>query len=276
LRKTPPTTYDHIDNALYDTQSEQWWQPDSAFHQLNVSFNPVRVGYAKKKLFDDLHLDTHGKKALEVGCGGGCLCEEIARMGFDATGIDPSERSLEVANRHARASGLSIRYERATGESLPYPDASYDAVFCCDVLEHVRDLPQVISEISRVLTPGGVFYYDTLNRTWASKLVAIKIGQEWQRWAFMPPNLHVWEMFIKPREMKSLLRRHHLEWKEHRGMKPGVTLPRLVSYLRHRAKGELSYAELGEKVHLVESRITAVMYMGYAIRQSGNLSPIEA
>jgi 2-polyprenyl-6-hydroxyphenyl methylase/3-demethylubiquinone-9 3-methyltransferase len=275
LRKIPPATYDRIDNGLYDAKSEEWWQPGSGLHQLSVSFNPARVGYVKKKLFDDLNLDAHGKKALEVGCGGGGLCEEIARMGFDATGIDPSERSLEVAIRHARASGLPIRYERATGESLPYPDASYDAVFCCDVLEHVRDLPQVISEISRVLRPGGVFCYDTLNRTWASKLVAIKIAQEWQRWAFMPPNLHVWDMFIKPREMKSLLQRHRLEWKEHRGMKPSVALPGLIGYLRCRAKGEWTYAELGEKVHLVESRITTVMYMGYAIKQLNNFSPMK-
>src|SRR5215831_9947274 len=85
--------------------------------------------------------------------------------------------------------------------------------FCCDVLEHVRDLPKVISEISRVLKPGGVFCFDTLNRTFLSKLVAIKIWQEWKRWAFMPPNLHVWEMFIKPDELKALLLQNQFEVK---------------------------------------------------------------
>ena len=226
------------------------------------------MGYARRKLFDELHLDPGGRKALEVGCGGGFLCEEIARMGFDVTGVDPSEPLLHVALRHARASGLDVRYERAAGESLPYPDKSYDVVFCCDVLEHVRDLPQVIAEVSRVLKPGGMFVYDTLNRTWLSKLVAIKIVQEWKRWAFMPPRLHVWDMFITPREMKSLLGHNHLEWKEHRGMKPGIALVRALAALRQRAKGECTYAALGEKVKLVESRITAVMYLGCAVKRA--------
>ncbi|MFA6111537.1 MAG: bifunctional 2-polyprenyl-6-hydroxyphenol methylase/3-demethylubiquinol 3-O-methyltransferase UbiG [Candidatus Latescibacterota bacterium] len=272
----PRATYNRIDNGLYDAQSDLWWQPDSAFHQLKAFLNPARVGYAQRKLFDNLHLDPRGKRALEVGCGGGLLCEEIARMGFETTGIDPSARSLEVAARHAQANGLAIRYAGATGESLPSPAATYDAVFCCDVLEHVRDLPQVIAEIARVMKPGGVFYYDTFNRTWVSKLVAIKLAQEWQRWAFLPPNLHVWDMFIRPWEMKSLLRQNGLEWKEHRGMKPSVPLPRALGYLRRRARGELSYAELGKRVHLVESRITAVMFMGYATKQTRPISPTEA
>jgi 2-polyprenyl-6-hydroxyphenyl methylase / 3-demethylubiquinone-9 3-methyltransferase len=256
-----------IDNGLYDAQSDLWWQPDSALHQLKVSFNPVRVGYARRKLFCELRLSARRKRALEVGCGGGLLSEEIARMGFDTTGVDPSGRSLDVARQHAAESGLRIRYDEGTGESLPYPDSAFDVVFGCDVLEHVHDLPRVIAEISRVLGPGGVFFYDTINRTWLSKLVAIKLGQEWRRWAFVPPRLHVWEMFIKPREMKSLLRRHGLEWQEHRGMMPNVAPPRLLSYLRRRARGAFSYAELGEKVQLVESRITALMYLGYAIKR---------
>jgi 2-polyprenyl-6-hydroxyphenyl methylase/3-demethylubiquinone-9 3-methyltransferase len=125
----------------------------------------------------------------------------------------------------------------------------------------------VISEVSRVLKPGGVFLYDTLNRTWISKLVAIKISQEWRRWAFMPPNLHVWEMFIKPAEIKKLLHDCCLEWKEHRGMKPDAPLPKLLGYLRRRAKGEWTYTELGQRVHLVESWSTALMYMGYALKR---------
>jgi 2-polyprenyl-6-hydroxyphenyl methylase/3-demethylubiquinone-9 3-methyltransferase len=259
--------YARIDNDLYDALSELWWRPDSTLYQLKISFNPVRVAYAKRKLLSELRLDPGRSQALELGCGGGLLCEEIARMGFRTTGLDPSRRSLEIARRHAQESGLRIRYDAGTGESLPYRDAAYDVVFGCDVLEHVRDLPRVISEISRVLRPGGVFLYDTVNRTWLSKLVAIKLAQEWSRWSFLPPRLHVWEMFIKPREMRGLLRRHGLEWQEHRGMKPNVTPPRLLGYLRRRAQGDWSYAELGEKVRLVESRITALMYLGYAIKR---------
>ena len=190
LTRVPSAVYDRIDNAVYDTASEAWWQPDAALHQMKHVFNPARVDYAKRKLFEDFKINPSGKRALEVGCGGGILSEEIAGLGFDATGIDPSEPSLRVAADHAQAGGLNIRYLKGVGESLPFPAGSYDVVFCCDVLEHVRDLPKVVSEISRVLKAGGVFIYDTFNRTLISKLVAIKIGQEWKSWAFMPapPN----------------------------------------------------------------------------------------
>jgi 2-polyprenyl-6-hydroxyphenyl methylase/3-demethylubiquinone-9 3-methyltransferase len=266
LSKVPSSVYDRIDNALYDTESGAWWRPDSAFHQMKHVFNPVRVGYAKRKLFDDLKIDPLGKKALEVGCGGGILCEEIARMGFDATGIDPSEPSVRIAIDHARVSGLKIRYLKGVGESLPFPDDSYDVVFCCDVLEHVRDLPNVVSEIARVLKKGGVFCYDTFNRSLISQLVAIKIGQEWKPWAFMPADLHVWRMFVKPREIRSLLRINHLEWKEHQGIKPDISIPRILRCLRERASGRMSYRDLGEKIQMVEGRSRAVMYMGYAVK----------
>jgi 2-polyprenyl-6-hydroxyphenyl methylase / 3-demethylubiquinone-9 3-methyltransferase len=267
MRKISQATYDRIDNGIYAVQSDQWWQPESAWFQMTVTFNPARVGYAKKMLLEELKIDPKVTAALEVGCGGGFLSEEIARMGFATTGVDPSERSVLVAADHARKSGLDIRYLMGTGESLPFEDRSFGAVFCCDVLEHVRDLPKVISEISRVLTPGGVFFYDTINRTWASFLGAVKIGQISKRWAFFPPNLHVWRMFIKPREMKTLLRQNGLEWKEHRGLMPDVPIPRLLGYLRKRAKGEWTYGELAGRVRMIESRITAAMYMGFAVKK---------
>lgn len=259
--------YDRIDNSLYDAENDQWWQPDSALYMLKTSINPVRVGYFRKQLFNALNMAPHGSAALEVGCGGGILCEEIARMGFDVTGIDPSAQSLAFAIEHAKAGGLPITYEQGTGEALPFQDNTCDVVFCCDVLEHVRDLPQVISEISRVLKPGGVLCYDTINRTFISKLIAINIAQRWSRWAFMPPNLHVWEMFITPDELKSLLRHNNLEWQEHRGTAPNLSYPRVLHYLRKRAKGEMSYKDLGEKLRLVESKDMNIMYMGYAIKK---------
>ena len=172
VKKVAQEIYVRIDNDLYQAVGDRSWQSDSPLYLIQSSVNPARVGHLKKKLFDELKVNPQGKAALEVGCGGGLLCEEIARMGFDVTGIDPSEHSLQIATRHAKASGLRINYEKGTGEALPYRDNSSDIVFCCDVLEHVRDVPKVISEISRVLKPGGFFGYDTLNRTFMSKLAA--------------------------------------------------------------------------------------------------------
>ena len=259
--------YSGIDNDLYNAKENNWWDPVNVMYLLKTSVNPVRVGYAKRKLFEDLHVDPAGKKALEVGCGGGILAEEIARMGFETTGIDPSEPSLKIARKHAAAEGLNIQYDFGTGEALPYEKASFDVVFCCDVLEHVRNLPKVISEIARVLKPGGVFVFDTLNRTFVSKLVAIKIWQEWKRWAFFPPKLHNWKMFIKPDELKLLLFDHGFDFKEFRGTQPNVPIPKMLGYLRKRAKGEWTYKDLGENFWLVESNDMKIFYTGLAVKK---------
>ena len=266
MEKISADVYKKIDNNLYNVNGDIWWKPDSVLHLLKTSVNPWRVAYANS-IIKRLEIDPNGKTALEVGSGGGILTEEICKMGFMATGIEPSEESLQTAANHAKASGLDIRYVKGTGENIPFPDQSFDFVFCCDVLEHVQDLPKVIAEISRVLKPGGVFIYDTLNRTLISKLVAIKIWQEWKRWAFMPPNLHVWEMFIKPAEIKELLLKNGLEWKEHKGSEPNVSIPKMLGYLRKRVKGEWTYADLGKNFRLIESQDMNILYAGYAIKK---------
>ncbi|HLG38958.1 MAG TPA: bifunctional 2-polyprenyl-6-hydroxyphenol methylase/3-demethylubiquinol 3-O-methyltransferase UbiG [Chitinophagaceae bacterium] len=266
IEKTKAEIYNKIDNNLYNAAGDIWWQANTVLYLLKTSVNPWRVGYMVNTIKKS-GIDPKGKTALEVGSGGGILTEEIAGMGFITTGIEPTDQSIETATNHAKASGLNIKYDKGTGEHLPYGDNSFDAVFCCDVLEHVQDLPKVISEISRVLKPNGVFFYDTLNRTFISKLVAIKIWQEWKRWAFMPPNLHVWEMFIKPNELKKLLQKNNLDWKEHVGSSPNVSIPKMLGYLRKRVKGEWTYADLGKNFWLVESKDMNILYGGHAIKK---------
>jgi 2-polyprenyl-6-hydroxyphenyl methylase/3-demethylubiquinone-9 3-methyltransferase len=266
MEKISADVYKRINNNVYNSAGDIWWQGDTVLYILKTSLNPWRVGYASS-IIKRLGIDLNGKSALEVGSGGGILTEEIQKMGFTTTGIDPSEESLRTAFNHAKASGLNIRYDKGTGEELPYADGSFDCVFCCDVLEHVQDLPKVISEIARVLKPGGVFFYDTLNRTFVSKLVAIKIWQEWKRWAFMPPYLHVWEMFIKLSEIKALLQSSGFVWQEHIGSSPNVSIPKMLGYLRKRAKGEWTFADLGKRFWLVESKDMNILYAGYAIKR---------
>ncbi|GFO58008.1 ubiquinone biosynthesis O-methyltransferase [Geomonas silvestris] len=258
--------YDRIDNGIYDSEQERWWEPDSALYLIKGSLNPARLGFVKRVLEQELRWSPPGRSALEVGCGGGILTEEIARLGFSTSGVDPAERSLRIAAEHAAQSGLAISYRQGSGEALPYPDARFDAVFCCDVLEHVRDLPRVVQEISRVLRPGGIFFYDTINRSWASRLVAINLAQRWPRWAFLPEGLHVWEMFIKPAEMKSLLAASGLTWREHRGLRPNASPLTVLRCLRQRARGELDFSEFGRRLSLVECGTTGLMYLGYAVK----------
>ncbi len=266
MEKTASGVYDRIDNDYYNAAGDGWWQPGSPLYLIQSSVNPARIGYFIRKLITGRHMIPQGKSVLEVGCGGGFLCEEMARLGFDVTGIDPSGRSIQAAAGHAKTSGLDIRYEKGIGEAIPYPDHSFDVVFCCDVLEHVRDVPKVISQISRVLKPGGYFCYDTFNRTLLSKWVAINISQNWKRWAFAPPGLHVWEMFLKPEELQKILASNNLAFCEHVGLMPNASFPTLLKTLRKRVRGLISYQELGQKLFLQESRHTCLMYMGYAVK----------
>lgn len=269
MRIVTGEVYNRINNDIYNLEGGRWWEPDFSLNLIKTFLNPFRTRYTRK-ILEKHKINPCEKSALEVGCGGGILCEDIARIGFNTTGIDPSEVSIRTAKEHSSESSLSINYVNGTGEALPFPDNSFDVVFCCDVLEHVRDLPRVTSEISRVLKPGSVFIYDTINRTFLSKLVAIKVMQDWKRWAIMPPHLHEWEMFIKPDEMKSLLYQNNLFWKEHRGIKPDIPVLKALRYLCRRARGELTTVEFGKKFQMVESSFTEVLYMGYAIKDTAS------
>jgi 2-polyprenyl-6-hydroxyphenyl methylase/3-demethylubiquinone-9 3-methyltransferase len=266
MQKVPEEIYRRINNDIYNSEGDRWWQTSFSLNLIRTLYNPFRVGYANKVIEQINKKNTKETEVLEVGCGGGILSEEFARLGYHVTGIDPSRSSINTAKNHSKENNLSIKYEIGTGENLPFEKNSFDVVLCCDVLEHVNDLPKVISEISRILKSGGIFIYDTFNRTYFSKLSAIKILQEWKPWAIMPPHLHIWEMFIKPGEMRSLLNENQLIWKEHCGIKPNVSNLKMLCFLHQRAIGKLTYEEFGRKFLMVEGKSTQMMYMGYAIK----------
>ena len=257
-----------VDNELYDRLSDTWWDEDSNLAILRTAVNPGRVGYIRRILLDELGMDPTGRRALDVGCGGGLLAEEVARMGFSVTGVDPSEPSLETARAHAREEGLAIEYVRAVGEDLPFKDAAFDVVYCCDVLEHVESVERTVAESCRVLRPGGIYLYDTINRTLRSRLITIGLIQEWEATRFMEPNVHDWKMFIKPRELDTILRRHGLEPRDTTGLVPGGNPLTLLRNLRRRRKGEITYGELGRRMAMRESRDKSNEYAGYAVKRA--------
>ena len=257
-----------VDNEIYRRQGHAWWDEDVGdFSTLRFWINPVRFAYFKRVLECEKAIERGRRELLDVGCGGGLLAEEFARLGLEVSGVDPAPETIETARAHASASGLRIRYRIGVGERLPFADESFDHVACCDVLEHVEDVERVIGEAARVLRPGGLYFYDTINRTLISRLVVIKVSQEWRSTAYAAPNMHVWEKFIKPDELIALFERSGLEHREMRGLAPRQNpLASLLDFHR-RAKGRISFEEVGRRLGLQESNLLGVSYMGYARRR---------
>lgn len=260
-----------VDNGIYERMADSWWDGRGVLHILPAALNPVRLRYFRGVLAGRLGIGLGGRTLVDIGCGGGCLSEEFARLGCWVTGVDPSPNSLDVARRHARQEGLDIEYRHALGEQLPFADDTFDIALCCDVLEHVDDAARVLAEAARVLKPGGVFLFDTINRTLPSR-VMVTLFQEWGPTSVVPPRLHDWQMFLRPDELRDLLALSGIALADVVGTKPGLGPVSLFRALRQRKRGELTVAELGERLHLDPSPDTATLYMGYGLksRRSGS------
>ena len=254
-----------IDNELYDRLAHTWWSENGFLNLLQTTLNPWRVPYFKRVL-TQLHINPHSARALDVGCGGGLLTEELAEMGFAVTGIDPSLRSLEIARAHAAKKGLPIDYAQGYGNEIPFENESFDVVFCCDVLEHIAQWDDVIRDISRVLRSGGVFMYDTINRTFASKLRSILIAQKWKWSRYAPQDTHVWEMFITPDEIAASFGRHGLEQKDITGTAAKGNPFRALWLVRQYSLGKISSVDFGRGIDMTEGPVLSGSYMGYALK----------
>jgi 2-polyprenyl-6-hydroxyphenyl methylase/3-demethylubiquinone-9 3-methyltransferase len=252
-----------IDNQIYNRIGETWWDEANPLNMLHGSFTPGRFAYFRAVL-DRRGLKPAGLRALDIGCGGGFMAEEFARIGCEVVGVDPSAVSVGTARRHADSAGLGIGYLVATGERLPLAGESFDLAYCCDVLEHVSDLDRVIAETSRVLKPGGLYLFDTINRTTASKLLAIKVMQEWRLTRIVDTQLHSWEMFIKPTELEETLRRHGLRLGEITGLGPRATKASLLWNFVQARRGRMTFGRLSRLMDVGQVKDTAVSYMGYA------------
>jgi 2-polyprenyl-6-hydroxyphenyl methylase/3-demethylubiquinone-9 3-methyltransferase len=208
-----------VDNTIYERIEDIWWADDEPLTVIRTALNPARLAYFRR-VFDRLGIPPAERSVLDVGCGGGLLSEELAGMGAHVIGVDPAEGSILTARRHAEEHGLDIDYRCGAGESLPLEDESVDIVCCVDVLEHVHDLDAVLRETVRVLKPGGLYLFDTVNRTRLSRLVMIKLCQDWTRTGWMPPQLHDWAAFITPDELRRAATDAGLTVHEITGMAP--------------------------------------------------------
>ncbi len=208
-----------------------------------------RCDYIEARLEHVLGKGAFGQQEiLEVGCGGGLICEELARRGAVVMGIDPAQTALAEARLYVQKSylGANAYFEMGTAENLPYADGSFSVIVCLDTLEHVKDLAMSIKEIARVLAPGGVFIFDTINRTLLARLVLIWLGERFLQRNGLVPGLHNYHAFIKPAELQALISQNGLQVQELTGFMPRFVEGRLalgpgwfkgVSYIGYATKG---------------------------------------
>jgi len=229
------------DLSIYDAYADHWWDGSQRWLRTLQNLVPARLRH-----FDRI-AEWRGKAVLDLGCGGGFMAEALAQRGAAVTGIDPAEKAIAIAQRHAASQNLSIKYLVGTGETLPLADGSMDYVVCVDVLEHVADLGEVINEVRRVLKPGGLFLFDTINRTLLANLVVVFFGERIFR--ILPVGTHDPAMFIAPSKLATRLKACGFSVSEFTGLGP---------------RG------LNQKLDFVFGTLpsTMIMYMGHARRDS--------
>ncbi|MEE2060767.1 bifunctional 2-polyprenyl-6-hydroxyphenol methylase/3-demethylubiquinol 3-O-methyltransferase UbiG [Rhodococcus artemisiae] len=256
-----------IDNDVYNRVGDTWWDEDNPLNMLHGSLTSGRFAYFRDVLGDHVGGDYAGMRALDIGSGGGFLAEEFAKIGFRVVGVDPSAISLDTARTHAAAGELDIDYRLGVGEQLPVRDAEFGVVYCCDVLEHVSDPDAVMGEVARALEPGGLFLFDTINRTWTSRLVAIKIMQEWRWTRLFDTPIHDWSMCIRPEELVEVMGRHGLRAGNIVGLGPRSKNPLRVFDMARAARGRLPWGEVSRRLDFGRMRFTGISYMGYAVKE---------
>lgn len=193
----------------FDRVSNLWWDAHGKMGMLHT-INPLRLKFILQQM-DARQPDTPPPRIVDVGCGGGILTEALAKAGAQATGIDLSELSLEVARQHAGEHGLTIDYRYQDAEQLAQQQAgSFDVVTCMEMLEHVPDPAAVIAACARALKPGGRAIFSTINRNPKAFLFAIVGGEYVLR--LLPRGTHSYRKLIRPYELREWARVAGLEF----------------------------------------------------------------
>jgi 2-polyprenyl-6-hydroxyphenyl methylase/3-demethylubiquinone-9 3-methyltransferase len=183
--------------------AHRWWDPNSEFRPLH-DINPTRLDWI------DQHAPLKGKRAIDIGCGGGLLTEGMAARGADVIGIDLTEKAISVAKLHLFESGLTLDYRLVSAERMAdeAPD-SFDVVTCMEMLEHVPDPGQIIASCAKLVKPGGQVFLSTVNRNPKAYALAV-LGAEYIL-QLIPRGTHDYSRFLKPGELARLCRQAGLE-----------------------------------------------------------------
>lgn len=207
------TAHENVDSAeiaKFDALASRWWDPQGEFRPLH-DINPLRLDYIRQRA------TLTGRKALDVGCGGGILAESMALAGADVTAIDMAEKPLAVARLHQAESGTTVDYLQSTAEDLANDrPGQFDVVTCLEMLEHVPSPRTVIASCKELVKPGGDVFFSTINRNPKSYLFAI-VGAEYLL-RLLPKGTHDYAKFIRPSEMESWARHAGLNMRDITGM----------------------------------------------------------
>ncbi len=203
----------------FSKMANEWWDPNGKFKPLH-KFNPIRIRYIKENIIHSFKLKDKKKpldkiNILDIGCGGGLLSEPMSRLGASVTGIDASDRNINIAKLHAGKNKLNIRYFCSSPEKLKIKK-KFDVILNMEIVEHVEDIDFFIKSSSKLLRKNGLMFVATLNKTFKSYVFAI-IGAEYVlRW--LPIGTHDWEKFVKPKDLKNILLKNNLKLDKLDGM----------------------------------------------------------
>ena len=214
-------TVDKIEIEKFSKLAKEWWNPSGKFKPLHL-FNPARIKFIKEKLISYFKLDPNKRKPLEnleildIGCGGGLLCEPLRRLGGSITGIDASKVNIEIAKLHSREMNLDIDYKHCSPENLHLKN-KFDVILNMEVVEHVSNLNLFIENCSKLIKKDGIMFVATINKNLKSYVFAI-IGAEYiLRW--LPIGTHDWDKFLTPKELEIIGRKNNFFIQETVGMK---------------------------------------------------------
>ncbi|MDE2466753.1 MAG: bifunctional 2-polyprenyl-6-hydroxyphenol methylase/3-demethylubiquinol 3-O-methyltransferase UbiG [Alphaproteobacteria bacterium] len=208
------SSIDPAEVEKFSAMAEAWWDPTGAFAPLH-RFNPVRLSFIRNEALARFGRDPRsltpftGLTLLDLGCGGGLLCEPMTRLGFAVTGVDASEKNIHVAHLHAQQQALPITYRTATAEMLAGEGRSFDVVLNMEVIEHVADPLTFLKSCAELVRPGGILISATLNKTFKSLALAKFAAEYVLRW--LPPGTHDWNRFLPPAQLHALLKQSGLE-----------------------------------------------------------------
>ena len=209
------TSVDVAEVERFSRMAADWWNPKGKFAPLH-RFNPVRLGFIRDRALARFGRDGQarrpfeGLRLLDIGCGGGLLSEPMARLGFEVTAVDASERNVGAAKAHAAEMGLQINYLCSTVETLAQEDSPpFDVILNMEVIEHVADPAGFLKDCARLVAPGGLMIVATLNRTAKAMALAVVGAEHVLRW--LPVGTHDWKKFIKPEQIRGWLDGEHVE-----------------------------------------------------------------